>query len=86
MCARLRYMHARGPGVGTRGLTVCARMYNVSHVGGGSLKIYGLWKSPLFMNHGEPMSFNVVVGDFRVGTCARSDAGWGCTGGCCDVM
>ena len=27
MCARLRYMHAHGPGAETRGLTVCARMY-----------------------------------------------------------
>ena len=40
----------------------------VSHVGGGDLKIYGLWKDATFMVHGEPLSMDVVVGDFRVGT------------------
>ena len=37
MCARLRYMHAHEPGVGTRGLTVCARMYGafLRHTVGG---------------------------------------------------
>eukprot|EP01043_Picozoa_sp_COSAG02_P048766 COSAG02_NODE_4826_length_4934_cov_13.787590_1_plen_467_part_00 len=41
----------------------------VAHVGGGQLKIYGLWAKPVFMNHGNPMSFDIVVGDFRVMTC-----------------
>jgi hypothetical protein len=42
----------------------------VAHVGGGQLKIHGLWKNVQFMNHGQPFrTLDIVVGDFRVMTC-----------------
>ena len=41
----------------------------VAHVGGGQLKIHGLWAGVQFMNHGQPMTIDVVVGDFKVMTC-----------------
>ena len=39
---------------------------NVSHVGGGGLKIHGLWADVLLMNHGHPFVTDIVVGDFSV--------------------
>ena len=36
------------------------------HVGGGKLKIYGLWGRATLMNHGNPMTVDAVIGDFKV--------------------
>ena len=33
----------------------------VSHVGGGKLKIYGLWGRATLMNHGNPVTVDVGV-------------------------
>ena len=40
----------------------------VSHVGGGILKIHGLWKDALLHNHSHPMTFDMVVGSYSVST------------------
>ena len=38
----------------------------VTHVGGGSLKIYGLWKNVLLMCHDHPFTIDVVIGEMSV--------------------